>query len=283
MALARTRALPSQPTVASAQPTGWVRLAWREHQAALVGTATMLLFVSAWEALTRSGTVNPLFLSSPSLVVERLTRLFATGEIWPHLRASGEEVGLGFGLAILVGVPLGVLIGRVRLVRYALEPLLMAKYSTPTVAFLPLLIIWFGIGQGSKVILIFLGALFIIVMNTEAGVSHVDPRLVETVRAFGANQFQVVTKLILPAAAPFVLAGIRLGVGRVLIMLVVAEMFASTAGLGFLIARGAANYDTSLVFAVVTLLGALGVVANQGLRALEHSLTPWTATAESDH
>ncbi len=242
----------------------------------------MLLALSAWEMATRSGTVNPLFLSSPSLMLGRLGQLFATGEIWPHARTSGQEVLLGFGSAILVGVPLGVLIGRVRLARYALEPLLMAKYSAPTVAFLPLLVIWFGVGESSKAVLIFLGALFILVINTEAGVSQVDARLVETVRAFGASELQVIGKLVLPAAAPFVLAGIRLAVGRVLIMLVVAEMFASTSGLGYLIARGAANYDTSLVFAVVTLLGACGVTANQILRAVERGLTPWAATVGSD-
>lgn len=248
---------------------------WCEHQAAIVRTAAVLAAVGGWEALARSGAVHPLFLSGPSQVAGRLAQLFASGAIWPHVLVSAQEVLLGFGLAIVVGVPIGAAMGRAPLLRHALEPLVMAKHASPTVAFLPLLIIWLGIGLWSKVALIFLAAVFVLIINTEAGVSGVERRLVETARSFTANEWQVMTKVVLPAATPYILAGLRVAVGRVLIVMVVAEMFASTAGLGHLVFQGAAMYDTTLVFAGVTILAATGIVLNQALRALERRIAPW--------
>src|SRR5207249_212112 len=163
---------------------------------------------AAWEALARTGTVSPLFLSSPTQVVSRLVQLFISGSIWPHLRASAQEASIGFGLAIAVGVPVGIGMGRVKWLRNALEPLVAALYSSPAVAFLPLLIIWLGTGLSSKVFLVFLGAVVVLIVNTETGVSTVDDQLVEMARAFTANSRQALAAVILPAAAPFILAGL---------------------------------------------------------------------------
>jgi ABC-type nitrate/sulfonate/bicarbonate transport system permease component len=240
----------------------------------------MVLVVSAWEVLARTGSVSPLFLSSPSDVAARLAQLFATGAIWPHLRASALEAGLGFGMAIAVGVPVGIAMGRITVVRHSLEPLVATLYSSPAVAFLPLLIIWFGIGLWSKVVLVFVGAVVVLIVNTETGVSTVDPRLIEMARAFTAGQRHVLAKVILPAAAPFILAGLRLAVGRVLILVVVAELYAATSGLGFLIFQGAAMYDATLVFAGVTIIATLGVVLSQALRAIEQRIAPWRQGAD---
>ncbi len=268
--------------VARTSPTAVRGLAdiWYEHRAGITRSASVLLLLSAWEAFARSGSVNPLFLSSPSQVFARLVDLFRTGTIWPHLTISVQEMALGSALAILVGVPLGLAMGRVTLVRHALEPIIMAKYSSPIVAFLPLLVIWMGIGLWSKVTLIFLSAVFVLIINTEAAVGTVDRRLVETARAFTANEWQVLTKVVLPSALPFILAGLRLASGRVLLGMAVAEMFASTAGLGHLIFEGAAMYDTTLVFAGVALLAGTGILLNQALRTLERRVAPWQETED---
>jgi ABC-type nitrate/sulfonate/bicarbonate transport system permease component len=242
-------------------------------------SAVVLLLV-IWEALARSGTVSPLFLSSPSDVATRLVQLFGSGTIWPHLRASATEASVGFGLAIAVGIPVGVAMGRIALARHVLEPLVAALYSSPAVAFLPLLIIWLGIGLWSKVVLVFVGAVVVLIVNTETGVSTVDGRLVEMARSFTAGERQVLTKVILPAAAPFILAGVRLAVGRVLIMVVVAELYAATAGVGYLIFQGAAMYDATLVFAGVTIIATVGIIVSQALRALEGRLAPWRTAAD---
>jgi ABC-type nitrate/sulfonate/bicarbonate transport system permease component len=268
-------ALVHSASVARSRPS------WHEHRAPLTRTAAVLLVLIAWEALARSGTVSPLFLSSPSQVVARLAQLFSSGVIWPHVRASGQEALIGFGLAIAVGVPIGIGMGRVAPVRHALEPLVAALYSAPAIAFLPLLIIWLGTGLWSKVFLIFVGAVVVLIVNTETGVSNVDAQLVEMARAFTASRRRVLTKVVLPAAAPFILAGLRLAVGRVLIMVVVAELYASTAGVGYLIFQAGAMYDATLVFAGVTIMAAVGIGTSQALRVLERRLAPWRQGPES--
>ncbi len=255
--------------------TSWVVRACIEQRANLTRGIAVALALAVWEAIARSGSVNPLFMSSPYQVAAKLVELFGTGSIWRHVWASGQEALFGFALATLVGVPLGIVMGRLPLVRHTLEPFVVALYSSPTVAFLPLLIIWFGVGLWSKVVLIFAGAVVVLIINTEAGVSTVDQRLLEMARSFTANRRQMLARVVLPAAAPFILAGLRLAVGRVLIMVVVAELYASTAGLGHLIFQGAAMYDTTSVFAGVAILAGTGIILNHALRTLERLLAPW--------
>ena len=155
----------------------------------------------------------------------------------------------------------------------------MAKYSSPTVAFLPLLIIWLGIGIWSKVALVFLGGVFVIIINTEAGVANVDKRLIETARSFTANEGEILLKIVAPSALPFIIASMRLAIGRVLIMVVVAELYASTAGLGYLIFQAGAMYDTAMIFVGVVILAASGIVFNSFLRSMERRIAPWMASA----
>jgi ABC-type nitrate/sulfonate/bicarbonate transport system permease component len=256
------------------RPTG-IGGVWRQHQVAIARTVAAAVLLGAWESVARSGSVNPLFLSSPSQIAVTLVQLFWSGAIWPHLLVSSQEAVLGFGLATLIGIPIGVLMGRVPLARSTLDPFVMGIYSAPAVAFLPLLILWLGIGLWSKAVLIFLGTVFALIISSEAGVANVDRRLVETARAFTATEWQILTKIVIPSAVPFLLAGLRLAVGRVLIMIVVAEMYGSTSGIGYMIFQGGAMYDTSQVFAGVTLLVAFGIVVNQSLRALERRVATW--------
>lgn len=251
---------------------------WDRHRTAITRTIAAILFFGGWEWLVRSGAVNPLFISSPTLISLRLYEVFADGSIWPHIRASGEVAGLGFIASVAIGVPIGMLMGRVTLVRDTLEPLIMAKYSSPTVAFLPLLIIWFGLGIWSKVVLVFLGGVLIIIINTEAGVANVDPQLVETAKSFTGNEYQILSKIVIPSAMPFIVTGMRLAVGRILILVVVAELYGSSAGLGYLIFEASAFYDTAMIFVGVIILAAAGMTLNALLRALEMRLTPWTNT-----
>jgi ABC-type nitrate/sulfonate/bicarbonate transport system permease component len=255
--------------------SGVLEAVWGAHRTAVTRTIGIVLVLGIWEWAVASGAVNPLFLASPSGVAIKIFEVFADGTIWPHIAASGEIAGWGFFLSIAVGVPLGAAMGRSRLTRDTLEPFIMAKYSSPTVAFLPLLIIWLGIGVASKVALIFLGGVFVIIINTEAGVSNVDRRLIETARSFTASELQILWKIVLPASIPFIIAGIRLSVGRILIMVVVAELYASTAGLGYLIFQAGAMYDTAMIFVGVAILATVGIVLNSLLRNMEHRIAPW--------
>jgi ABC-type nitrate/sulfonate/bicarbonate transport system permease component len=233
------------------------------------------LFIAAWEGSSRAGWLDPLFASSPSLIIEKLASMIADGSIWPHVLASANIAGIGFGLSVLVGVPMGLAMGRSLALRSVLEPFTTALNASPQVAFLPLLIIWLGIGIASKVALVFLGSFIIMVINTETGVAQVDRRLVETARSFMANERQIMMKVVLPSALPYIIAGMRLGVGRTLVMVVVAEIYAATKGLGYLIFQAGGLYDTAQVFVGVVILAGAGVILNSFLRWLEKKLAPW--------
>ena len=245
------------------------------HKTAFTRTLAVTLFLAAWEALFLSGSVSPLFFSSPSLIAVGMVKMFVSGDIWPHLAASGQVAAIGSLISVALGIPIGVFMGRSMLARDTLEPFIMAQYSAPTAAFLPLLIIWFGIGLWSKVILVVMGGIFVIIINTQAGVANVDKRLIETARAFRASELSILTKVIAPAALPFIITGMRLAIGRVLIMVVVSELFASNAGIGYLIFQAGAMYDTTLIFVGVIILALTGVLLNSLLRSLEQWLAPW--------
>jgi ABC-type nitrate/sulfonate/bicarbonate transport system permease component len=248
---------------------------WTKHRTAITRTAAVALFLLVWEGAVRFGGVSPLFLSSPSAVTLRLIKVFADGSIWPSLLATANVAAWGAFLSIIVGVPVGVLMGRSTLVRDTLEPFIMGMSSAPIVAFLPLLIIWLGIGPTSKIALVFVGSVFVMIVNTETGVRQIDYRLIETARSFTATEFDILTKIVAPGALPFMIAGVRLAIARVLIMVVVAEFYAATVGIGYLIFQAGSQYDTTLVFVGVVILAGTGVIANAGLRALERRIAPW--------
>jgi len=244
----------------------------------IIGISAVALFLGAWEIACRLGLVDPLFVSPPSAVlIEAYREFFTDATIYPHLYVSFIEAVAGFGLAALVGIPLGLLMGRYRSLRAILEPFVMAMYSTPRVALLPLLVLWIGIGLTAKVTLVFLGAVFPIIVNAQAGVESADPALVEAAVSFRATERQIFTKIMLPASLPFLIAGLRLSVGITLIMVVVAEMYASMAGVGYFIMRGGATYDTPKVFLGILILTLSGVVCADLLRRLERKIAPWRA------
>jgi ABC-type nitrate/sulfonate/bicarbonate transport system permease component len=251
---------------------------WQRRRTPITRTLAAVAFLAVWEWSVRAGMVDPLFLSSPSAVAVRLAEVFLDGTIWPHLAASGSVAFWGFALSCLVGVPIGILMGRSVLVRDTLEPFIMAQASIPTVALLPLFIIWLGIGLQAKIALVFVGAVFGIVVSTEAGVSNIDKRLIETARSFTATEWEILCKIVLPAALPYIIAGMRLAIARVLIMVVVAELYASTAGVGYLIFQAGASYDTSMIFVGVVILAAAGVALNAFLRAVERRVAPWSGS-----
>jgi ABC-type nitrate/sulfonate/bicarbonate transport system permease component len=236
---------------------------------------TLAAFLIVWETASRTGLVDPLFASSPSLIVAKFAEMIGDGSIWPHVAATAGVMSTGFGLAVMVGVPIGILMGRSELINATAEPFVAALYASPQVAFLPLLIIWLGIGFTSKVALVFIGTVIIMIINTETGVAQVDPRLIETARSFTASERQVLTKIVLPAALPVILAGMRLAIGRALVMVVVAEIYASNRGLGYLIFQAGGMYDTAQVFVGVGILAAAGVSLTALLRAIERWLAPW--------
>jgi ABC-type nitrate/sulfonate/bicarbonate transport system permease component len=234
------------------------------------------LFLLGWELYGRS--LNPIFLSWPSAVALAFVELVKSGELLAALLKSLQGWAAGFSLAVVVGITVGILMGRYRTVYYALDPFITALYATPGVALIPLIMLWFGLGLTAKIVIIFEACFFPIVINTYAGVQNVSRVSVDIVRAYGANDRQVLTKVVLPSALPFVMAGIRLAVGRGVIGMVVAEFFTALSGLGSLIIIYQNAFATAKLFVPVITLSVLGVTLTALARLLERKLAPWKET-----
>jgi ABC-type nitrate/sulfonate/bicarbonate transport system permease component len=235
-----------------------------------VGAIAVIAFIGVWQFVTSAGIIERIFLASPTAIAEvAYEQFFVTGDIYPNILVSLKEAVLGFGLAIIFGVLLGLAMGRFDRVRRVLEPFVMALYSTPSVALLPLFVLWLGIGLWSKVLIVFLGGVFAILVNTMAGVRSVNPRLIETARAFTASQTEIFLYIILPASTPYIVAGIRLAIGRILISVFVAELYASNEGIGFVITQAGATYNTALMLMGILLLTLTGVALSLALSFVE--------------
>lgn len=241
-----------------------------------LGILSLIGVLGIWEATSRAEVINPLFFSRPTELLTGFVDLFVvTGEIYPHMWASAQTGFWGMLLSLLVGIPVGAIIGRYRVPRALLEPYVVALYSTPRVALLPLLILVLGIGMVSKILLIFLGAVFPIIINSQAGVEQADRGLIELGRSCRASERQIFTKIIIPCAFPYILAGVRLAIGRALIMIVVAELFASSVGIGFFISRLGSQFRTAEMFLSVLVLTFTGLVLSAVVRWLERRIAPW--------
>lgn len=244
-------------------------------RARVLGTVAVVLFVIAWEAVVQLGMVNPLFTSSPSRIASTFAQLVHEGRLWKDIRVSGAEFLLGFAFAVAVGIPVGLGMGWYRDISAVLQPFVAALYSTPRIALLPLLIIWLGIGIWSKVAVVFLVAVFQILISTEAGVRAADESLIRTARSFGAKERQIFTTIVLPGAVPFLIAGLRLGLGQALIGIVVGELYAASAGIGFEIAVAGETFQTDRVFAGIVILASASIVMMWALRRLEMRFESW--------
>ncbi|MBI2535323.1 MAG: ABC transporter permease, partial [Deltaproteobacteria bacterium] len=198
----------------------------------ILGTSAVIIFLTAWELVGNTfQLINPMFMSAPSLVWKAGVQLFASGEIYNDLRVSGIEFAWGFFLSVVVGVPFGIGCGWYRRMAYVFDPFINAMNATPRVALLPLVIIWLGIGILSKVGIIFLGAVFPILINARDGVKTTPYNLLIAARSFGATEWMIFKSVVLPSTVPFILTGLRLGVGRALIGVMVGELYAATAGI----------------------------------------------------
>ena len=245
---------------------------WRDRKWAW---GSVLGGLALWEFVSRVVIGSKLFLAAPTQVIVALVELVASGELWKHVWTSGVEFLLGYVSACVLGVLLGLAMASSRGAKQALQPWVSGLYATPTVALAPLFILWFGIGIFSKVIVVAVLVIFPVTINTETGLLTTPKSLIETVRSFGANSRQIFFKVSLPSALPFIFAGLRLGIGRGLIGVVVAELFGARAGLGQLISQSAETFNMPDLFAGVTILAVAGVAMTSGFQRLEAKLIPW--------
>jgi ABC-type nitrate/sulfonate/bicarbonate transport system permease component len=245
-----------------------------------IRTTAVAIFLIAWELYGRS--INPIFLSYPTAIAAAAVDLITSGQLLAALLKSLQGLAIGFALAVVVGIGLGVLMGRYKTLHYALDPFLVALYATPGVALIPLIMLWLGLGLPAKIVIIFEACFFPIVINTYAGVRNVSRANVDVARAYGASERQVLRLVLLPSALPFIMAGIRLAVGRGVIGMVVAEFFTSLSGLGSLIIIFENAFATAKLFVPVMTLSLLGVSLTTLAQVLERRLAPWKETERAE-
>jgi ABC-type nitrate/sulfonate/bicarbonate transport system permease component len=242
----------------------------------ILGTIAVILFLVVWELVGNVyQLINPMFMSAPSLIAKAGVELFRSGEIWNDLYVSGVEFAWGFALSVVVGIPFGIGIGWYKKMAYIFDPFINAMNATPRVALLPLIIIWLGIGILSKIGIIFIGAVFPLMINTRDGVKTTPITLVDAARSFGASQWQIFKSVVVPSTVPFVLTGLRLAVGRSLIGVFVGELYAATAGIGFMITVAGATFQTDKVFVGILIFIITGLVATDILDRIERRFDEW--------
>jgi ABC-type nitrate/sulfonate/bicarbonate transport system permease component len=251
---------------------------WRfyaDHERGIIGSGTLLGVLVAWELVARMGVVDPLFISSPTAVIRAGYMLFADGEIWNDIKVSGVEFLLGYGLAVLIGVPLGLATGWYRRFSYVLGPFIDTLNAVPRLTLLPLIIIWFGIGIWSKVVVVFLGAVIPLVISTYSGVRTNEARFVNVARSFGASELKILSSIILPGTVPFIFTGLKYGAGRALLGVVVGELYAATAGLGYMIGTAGNTFQTDVVFFGILMFTLTGLATVAVLNLFERRFETW--------
>jgi NitT/TauT family transport system permease protein len=258
------------------EPQTGIRLLARLRGIHVAGAVSVVAGLLLWEFLSRVVVASPLFLAAPSQIIAAIYGLAKSGELWRHLGVSAVEFALGYVIACILGILAGLGMASSAVVKRVLQPWISGLYATPTLALAPLFILWFGIGVGSKVVVVILLVFFPVTINTEAGLRTTSERLIEMLRSFGATPRQIFFKLSLPSAVPFILAGLKLGIGRGLIGVVVAELFGSRAGLGRLISASADSFNMPDLFAGVVVLAVAGILMTAGFTWLEGRLVPWT-------
>jgi NitT/TauT family transport system permease protein len=251
---------------------------WRRFEPTILGAGSIVLLLLVWELLPRLVTMQAgtkLFFTVPSQVVATLYKMFATGAIWVPLGVSASAFAIGLLLAIAVGLPLGILLGRSATLNAMLDPFITAFNATPRLVFLPLLLLWFGLGLWSKVVIVFIGAVFPLLINTYEGVRNADKVLINVVRAFGAREWDIARLVVVPNSLPYIVVGLRLAIGRAVLGVVVAEFFGSEEGLGVVMVQAASRFQVDVVFAGLIVFAALSLLMTGLVKLLEDRFSRW--------
>jgi NitT/TauT family transport system permease protein len=241
----------------------------------VVTIAALAVFLAFWEYFGRD--INPIFGSYPSAIFAAFIELVRNGKLGAALWQSLQPFFIGYGLAIVIGVPFGLVIGRFWIAEAALGILVTGGYAMPLVALVPLLVLWFGLGFMVKAAVIFLMSVFPICINTWLGVKSVPKTLIEVGKSLVASDAAILRRIVLPATLPYIMAGIRLAVGRAVVGMVIAEFFTTISGLGAIIINAANNFDTATMFVPIIVLMVLAVGLNSLIGWFERVVAPWQA------
>ena len=245
-----------------------------------IRVASLATALSLWQWV--GSNIDPVLFTTPTKVAFAAVDMIKSGELWQYLWPSLVVLGIGLSLAAVAGVAIGLLLARYWLLDVALTVYITFLYSIPSVALVPLIVLWAGFETTAKVIILFMFAFFPMVINTYQGVKSVDPKLLEVGRAFRCSEGQLWANIVLPASLPFIVTGLRLALGRGLIGMVLADLYTAISGIGYLIVRMASTYQVNKMFVPIVTLGLLGVTLTALLRLAERYVAPWTAASQED-
>jgi ABC-type nitrate/sulfonate/bicarbonate transport system permease component len=246
-----------------------------QHRKVLLGALAVAIFFAAWQAVFLVAPFNPLFISKPNLIGDALVQLLVSGDMLRDLAISAVPFFYGFVAAVVIGVPLGVVIGWRSRVRWTLDPIMTIFYASPLVALAPLVIVFFGVGVSGKALIIFMLSVFPFIFNAQAGVRAIDPLLINVVRSMGGTERDLYLKVLIPGVLPYIVAGARIAVGRGLIGILVGEFFAASEGIGYAIARFGDLFALDKMFACIFVIMVIAVVMTEGIRWAERAAFPW--------
>ena len=260
---------------AGARPRqGW---GLRRPPDALLAIVTPIGLLLLWELLVRAGVLDFRFFPPPSRIATAAGVLVANGELLLHVKASLYRIVFGFAIGAAIGIPVGLALGSFRILRVMFDPILSALYVIPKIAILPLIMLIFGLGEGSKIAIVALATFFVVAINSLAGVRQVEPILIEAGRNFGARGLQMFRHVIFPGALPSIFTGLRLGAGTALLVIIAAEFVAANEGIGFLIWRSWTTLVTENMFVGFVVIAALGMVSTWLLHRVGRLIMPWQA------
>jgi len=251
--------------------TSWIR----KREQLLLGTLGIILVIAVWQLISDLRLINPFFISSPSQILKTAFNQTVNGDLLEDFWITVVEFVVAFALSVVLGITIGLLMGLFKRVEYTIDPFLWFLYSTPVIALYPVLIIWLGLGFATVVTLGVLFTITPIIINTFTGVTQTSPVLIKAAKSFGANRRQILFKIALPSAIPMIVTGLRIGVERTLVGVIVGELFSANAGLGFRISYYGARLQVSSLFVAIVLVIILGLILTQSLRLLEKRLLKW--------
>ena len=259
------------------EPSAARKFLWRVKEILYdwLGVIGVVGFFLGWELSTRFEILNPFFFPPFTKIIAKGYELFANGTIWEHMWFSLTNFLIGFVVSVALGVVIGVPMGWYKTVSKTFDPLLSGVYATPLIALLPLIIMMFGLGAISKIIMTVLAAVFPILINTMAGIANTDNRLITMARAFGAKDSTIFLKVSVPGSLPFIVAGMRVALGRALVYIVVAEQYGAATGLGYLSSVAAQRFQMAAMFVPIVIIAALGAGLNELLKMVESRLEKW--------
>jgi ABC-type nitrate/sulfonate/bicarbonate transport system permease component len=241
----------------------------------IVSTSAVVVYLAVWQLLVNTHAIDPSLWCGPWKVARSGGHMIADGELWANAKITLGHFLVGYAIAVAVGIPIGFLMGRIAAVREFLDPIVTTGYCTPAVAVLPVLVAWFGVGLTEQAIIVFIEAVIPVILNSMAGVKDVDPLLVRAARSLCAGRADRFRKVLLPASVPSVVTGMRIGISRGILGIIIAELFASGAGIGNLMGTYGQTYDMAPVIFLVLLVAAFVYVLTRLLGVVESRLSSW--------